>query len=69
MRLVVAIGLSLSLAACATRWEPADEPVVETRVRQPAQQDGAGTQVYPLRNPAVTVSWKLCPKLPMKNVP
>ena len=53
-RLILAIGLALSLAGCATRWEPADEPVVETRVRQPAQQDGAGTQVYPLRNPAVT---------------
>jgi tetratricopeptide (TPR) repeat protein len=51
-RLATAL-LPLLLAGCATSWEPPDEPVVETRVRQPAQQGAAGTQVYPLRNPAV----------------
>ena len=44
----------LFLAACATAPAPVDEQVVETRVRQPAQQDSAGVQVFPLENPAVT---------------
>jgi len=43
----------LVLAGCAGSFEKPDEPVVETRVRQPAQQQNGGAQVYPLRNPAV----------------
>ncbi len=42
------------MAACATAPAPVDEQEVETRVRQPAQQDSAGVQVFPLENPAVT---------------
>lgn len=51
---VIAAGL---LSACAG-WTPppasgesADE--VESRVREPARQDSAGVQVFPLQNPAV----------------
>ena len=45
------------LAACAG-WSPppptgAPEDEVETRVREPARQDSAGVQVFPLQNPAV----------------
>jgi Flp pilus assembly protein TadD len=54
IRCIFVAGAALLFGGCATSWEPApDEPVVETRVRQPAQQDSAGAQVYPLRNPAV----------------
>ena len=44
----------LFLSACATAPAPVDEDIVDTRVRQPAQQDSAGVQVFPLENPAVT---------------
>lgn len=48
--------LTVFLGACATSPAPVpvDEHEVETRVRQPAQQDSAGVQVFPLENPAVT---------------
>lgn len=44
----------LLLSACAG-WDPAtdDGNVVDDRVRQPARQDSAGVQVFPLQNPAV----------------
>ena len=42
------------LAACATSPSSVPEPDVDARVRQPAQQDSAGVQVFPLENPAVT---------------
>jgi tetratricopeptide (TPR) repeat protein len=55
-RLAAALSLMLLLGACAgwtppTTPEPTDE--VETRVREPARQDSAGVQVFPLQNPAV----------------
>ena len=52
----VAALATLLLGACAgwtpppTTEQPAD---VETRVREPARQDSAGVQVFPLQNPAV----------------
>lgn len=46
--------LPLWLAACATSPAPVEERVADTRVRQPAQEDSAGVQVFPLGNPAVT---------------
>lgn len=47
--------LTVFLGACATSPAPVpDDHEVETRVRQPAQQDSAGVQVFPLENPAVT---------------
>lgn len=47
--------LPLLLAACATSAPaPVDEREVDSRVRQPAQQDSAGVQVFPLGNAAVT---------------
>lgn len=48
--------LAVFLGACATTQAPAPDGSheVETRVRQPAQQDSAGVQVFPLENPAVT---------------
>lgn len=53
-RLTAAVLVTLALAACATAPFPAaEQEEVETRVRQPAQQDSAGVQVFPLENPAV----------------
>jgi tetratricopeptide (TPR) repeat protein len=54
---VFALGVALLLGACAG-WTPpppaAEEPEeVEARVREPARQDSAGVQVFPLQNPAV----------------
>lgn len=48
--------IPLFLGACATAPGPVpdEDHEVETRVRQPAQQDSAGVQVFPLENPAVT---------------
>lgn len=43
----------LLLSGCATAPETWDDNTVDSRVRQPAQQDSAGTQVFPLENPAV----------------
>lgn len=47
------------LSACAG-WTPpsgsapaSESPEVESRVREPARQDSAGVQVFPLQNPAV----------------
>ena len=45
---------SMLLASCATQPMAPQEPDVDARVRQPAQQDSAGVQVFPLENPAVT---------------
>ena len=46
--------LTVLLAACAgTAPAPNGQEVVEDRVRQPARQDSAGVQVFPLQNPAV----------------
>lgn len=55
--LITAIASAFLLSACAG-WEPppsagAPEDEVETRVREPARQDSAGVQVFPLQNPAV----------------
>ena len=54
---VVAAVAALLLSACAG-WTPPAAPVAETeeveaRVREPARQDSAGVQVFPLQNPAV----------------
>ena len=54
------LAAALLLSACAG-WTPPAEveergqpaPDVETRVREPARQDSAGVQVFPLQNPAV----------------
>lgn len=51
---------ALALSACAGWTPPAEverpeapEEEVESRVREPARQDSAGVQVFPLQNPAV----------------
>ena len=50
----ILIFLTLALlAGCATSPESWEDDTVDTRVRQPAQQDSAGIQVFPLENPAV----------------
>lgn len=42
------------LSACAGHTpEPMEKSEVESRVREPARQDSAGVQVFPLQNPAV----------------
>lgn len=53
---ILVLFLTVFLGACATTQTPAPDAghEVETRVRQPAQQDSAGVQVFPLENPAVT---------------
>lgn len=53
-RALIALLIPLVLSACAG-WSPEQEDgnVVQDRVRQPAQQDSAGAQVFPLQNPAV----------------
>jgi tetratricopeptide (TPR) repeat protein len=53
---VLAVALAVFLSACATAPAPVpgEDHDVDTRVRQPAQQDSAGVQVYALENPAVT---------------
>ena len=53
-KLALALLPALFLAACATSPKPSSEPDVNARVRQPAQQDSAGVQVFPLENAAVT---------------
>lgn len=50
--LIFLLALSL-LGGCATAPESWDDDTVDSRVRQPAQQDSAGAQVFPLENPAV----------------
>ncbi len=58
-RLFAAAAAALLLSACAGWTPPADTPgaapeeEVESRVREPARQDSAGVQVFPLQNPAV----------------
>lgn len=54
-----ALGVTALLSACAG-WTPPsggeapqEPPEVETRVREPARQESAGVQVFPLQNPAV----------------
>lgn len=54
LKLVLALLPALFLAACATSPKSPAEPDVDARVRQPAQQDSAGVQVFPLENGAVT---------------
>jgi tetratricopeptide (TPR) repeat protein len=46
--------LAVLVSACAG-YQPApiEEKEVEARVREPAKQDSAGVQVFPLQNPAV----------------
>jgi tetratricopeptide (TPR) repeat protein len=42
------------LAGCAsTSPAPVEDREVDTRVREPAREDSAGVQVFPLQNPAV----------------
>ena len=52
----LSVVLAVLLSACASTapW-PAPEPdrEVESRVREPAKEDSAGVQVFPLQNPAV----------------
>jgi len=52
--LLIGLLLVLLLPAC-TGWQPApvEDHEVDTRVREPASQDSAGVQVFPLQNPAV----------------
>lgn len=61
INLLAAVAAALLLSACAG-WAPpvgveerGEEPgeEVEARVREPARQDSAGVQVFPLQNPAV----------------
>ena len=52
--------LLLGLSACATPVPapsptPSEPPEVDSQVREPARQDSAGVQVFPLQNPAVTM--------------
>jgi tetratricopeptide (TPR) repeat protein len=48
------LTLVMVLGGCAGGGgAPVEEREVETRVRQPAREDSAGVQVYPLENPAV----------------
>lgn len=55
----LAAGLSMLLAACSTTPPPGPGPgsgpsEVDQRVREPAREESAGVQVFPLENPAVT---------------
>lgn len=53
-KLYLGLLLSLSLVSCASPVsKPIDDYEVDTRVREPARQDSAGVQVFPLQNPAV----------------
>ena len=53
-KLSLGLVLALSLVSCASPVsKPTDEHEVDTRVREPARQDSAGVQVFPLQNPAV----------------
>ena len=54
IRLIGVFITAWLLASCATQPMAPQEPDVDARVRQPAQQDSAGVQVFPLENPAVT---------------
>ena len=48
------VFLFMLLSACAGRGPaPVEDREVESRVREPAKQDSAGVQVFPLQNPAV----------------
>jgi tetratricopeptide (TPR) repeat protein len=58
--LIGAAAAALLLGACAGWTPPTGGPAdsapaeeVESRVREPARQDSAGVQVFPLQNPAV----------------
>jgi len=52
--LLLAGFLAVLLSACAGFTPaPVEEKEVEARVREPAKQDSAGVQVFPLQNPAV----------------
>jgi len=50
---VLLVFLLSACASTAPAPAPSDEQEVETRVREPARQDSAGVQVFPLQNPAV----------------
>ncbi len=52
---LLAVALVAFLSACATSPEPAPstDREVDSRVREPAKEDSAGVQVFPLQNPAV----------------
>lgn len=51
---VLLILVTATLSACApSRPAPVEEVDVKTRVREPAKEESAGVQVYPLKNPAV----------------
>jgi len=48
------LSLAALLAACASQQPaPVEDREVTQRVREPAAQDSAGVQVYPLQNPAI----------------
>ena len=59
--LSVTLAAALLLGGCAGWTPPAGQPApssapeeeVESRVREPARQESAGVQVFPLQNPAV----------------
>jgi len=50
----IALAVAVLLAACAAPVPaPVEDREVQQRVREPAQQQNAGVQVYPLQSPAV----------------
>jgi len=52
----LSVVLAVLLSACASTqpWPaPAADQEVESRVREPAKEESAGVQVFPLQNPAV----------------
>lgn len=57
LRLLTGLLVVSLLSACAGWTPPATveerDADVDTRVREPARQDSAGVQVFPLQNPAV----------------
>jgi tetratricopeptide (TPR) repeat protein len=54
MARLLTVCILVFLVACAgTRPAPVEEREVNMRVREPARQDSAGVQVFPLQNPAV----------------
>jgi len=51
--LTAALVVFLSACATSTTTAPSTDREVDSRVREPAKDDSAGVQVFPLQNPAV----------------
>jgi tetratricopeptide (TPR) repeat protein len=51
--LTIALVAFLSACATSTTTVPSTDREVDSRVREPAKEDSAGVQVFPLQNPAV----------------